>query len=536
MTSEQVALSTAPGGLGIGLGRTAGGEVGSGERGVSALGTRAAFALAAFSGLAYAASFPPLAWPPAAWVALVPLLVACAALSPARAALAGMCWTAALGAGVAWFLPDMLSRYFALGAVQSWLGAGAVGALNGIYVSAYAAWVSCLARRRAANPLLLAGGWLVCEFGRAHGVLGSQWALAAYSQVSCAPLIQIADLAGPYGIGMLIAAVNAGIAALAAPALRGRRPRLAATAIAAAVAAVVLYGQWRLGQSFADGAEVSVAIVQAGAPPLEPSQKGARLARYAELTESTAAPADLVIWPEYAVEAYLEEPSPARAAVLGLSRRTHADLILGGPHYTPSPAGTRYHNSAYVVGGGRLAGRYDKHRLVPFAEEDRLAWLLGARPTSYSPGTGPAILAASGIRIGASLCLETMFPEVVRQSARDGAEVLVNLSNDAWFGHAAPARHQLEIAALRAVESRRFLLRAAATGFSAVVDPHGRIAAQSELDADQVLVATVRASHAHSPYERWGDAFAWAVIAAVAGATLRPLLDRAQYRIKRRSS
>jgi len=164
----------------------------------------AAFALAALSGLAYAASFPPLSWTMAAWLALVPLLVACAGLSPRRAALAGMCWTATMAAGVGWFLPAMLSHYFGLATVPSWLASLAIAVgLHGIYVSSYAAWVAWLVRRRAANPVLVAGGWLVCEFARAHGVLGSPWALTAYSQLGWTPVIQIADLAGPYGIGLL---------------------------------------------------------------------------------------------------------------------------------------------------------------------------------------------------------------------------------------------------------------------------------------------------------------------------------------------
>jgi apolipoprotein N-acyltransferase len=486
------------------------------------------YAFAAVSGLVYAAGFAPLSWSMAAWLALVPLLVACAALSPLRAAMAGMCWTAAMGVGVAWFLPSMLSNYFGLAGVSSWLAAVAIVALlHGVYVSAYAAWVAWLARRRAANPIVLAGGWLVCEFARAHGVLGAPWALTAYSQMRCTRLIQIADLAGPYGIGMLVAAVNACAAALLVPALRGRRPLLTATTIAAALAGVLIYGQWRLGQTFGDGPAVAVAVVQGGAPAAEPAQRTARLARYVALTTAGAdARARLIVWPESAVQGYLEEASSTRGTVLRTADELRADLILGGPHYAPSTSGTRYHNSVYLVRDGRLAARYDKHRLVPVAEDDRLAWLLGDKPAGYTRGRGRFVLPATALRVGALLCVEAMFPDLARQAVRQGAEVLVNLSNDAWFGDAEPARQQLEIATLRAVENRRYLVRAAATGFSAVIDPHGRTLAQSEFNAEQVLNSTVRASRARTPYQRWGDAFAWVVIAAVMGATLRSLFDR----------
>lgn len=485
--------------------------------------------------MAYAAGFPPLSWSIVPWLALAPLLVACAALSPWRAAMAGMCWAVTVAVGVVWFLPAMLSGYFGLATVPSWLATGAiVGGLHGVYVSVYCAWVAWLVRRRAAHPVLLAGGWLACEFVRAHGGLGSPWALAAYSQVHWTALIQIADLAGPYGIGMLVAGVNACVAAWWVPALRGRRPRLAAATIAAALVGAFLYGQWRLGQTFADGAAVRVAVVQGGAP-VDTAQRAARLTRHVAMTTGGAvADGGLIIWPESALEAYLEEPSSTRDTVLRLADDTRADLILGGPHYAPSSSGTRYHNSAYLVRDGRVAARYDKHRLVPFAEDDRLAWLLGDRATSYTPGPGAFVLPATALRVGSLLCVEAMFPDLVRQAVRQGAEVLVNLSNDAWFGHPAPARQQLEIARLRAVENRRYLVRAAATGFSAVIDPLGRTLVESAFDAHQVLNATVHASHTRTPYQRWGDAFAWLVMAGVAGASMRPLLDPTEREDNRR--
>ena len=171
--------------------------------------------------------------------------------------------------------------------------------------------------------------------------------------------------------------------------------------------------------------------------------------------------------------------------MLRVADQPHADLILGGPHYAPSASGTRYHNSAYLVRDGRVAARYDKHRLVPFAEDDRLAWLRGEPAPSYTPGRGRSCCRPRRCASATLLCVEAMFPDLVRQAVREGAEVLVNLSNDAWFGDAEPARQQLDIATLRAVENRRYLVRAAATGFSAVIDPHGRTLAESDFNTDQ---------------------------------------------------
>lgn len=485
--------------------------------------------LAVLAGAAYAASFPPLSSAILAWVALAPLLVACAALSPLYAAIAGACWALAAITGVAWCLPGMLSGYFGLDLAASWVAALAIALLQSLYFAAYAGWVSWLVRRRTASPLLLAAGWVVCELARANAPAGAPWALTAYSQIHFAPLVQIADVAGPYGIGFLVAAVNAGIAALFAPALRGKRPEASAAVIAALALASLLYGTWRLEQTFGEKT-VRVAVVQAGAPSADRAGRAPRLARHLDLMARNTAGADLVVWPEYAVESYLEEPSRAREAVLGAMRDSRADLVLGGPHYERAAAGTRYHNSVYLVREGRVAGRYDKRLLVPFAEDGRL----GGNSTPYTSGIGSSPLPARAAHVGALLCFESMFPELSRQTSREGAELLVNLSNDAWFGYAAPAQHQLEVASLRAIENRRPLVRAASTGFSAVIDAHGRVVAQSELGSREVLDAEVRLSHAVTPYQRLGDAFAWIAVAIAAVVSLRPVRNWAHK--KRRTS
>lgn len=477
-------------------------------------------ALAVLSGLGFAAAFPPASRPAAAWVALVPLLVACAALRPRQAAVAGLCWTVAAAAAVAAFLPGMLSAYFGASAPAGWLGgATIVLLLHGTWIAAFAAWVAWLARRGAAHPLLVAAGWVTCELARTLGPFGSPWALLAHSQVAWTPVIQIADLAGPWGIGFVVAAVNASLAAALAPALRGRRAWGAPLATAALVAATLAYGHWRLARPAADGASIRVAVVQGGAASSADGARAERLARYAALTASVASDVDLVVWPEHALDDYLEEPSAARDAVLGLARAAPADFVIGGPSYTPSPAGVRYHNSAYLVRGGRVAARYDKHRLVPFAEDDRLAGGAG-----YAAGTGTFVLPGRLLRMATLLCVEAMDPGLVRGAVAEGAAILLNLSNDAWFGSADAARQQLAIATLRAVENRRPLVRAAATGFSAIVDPAGRTLARSGFDTREVLTATVRGAHARTVYQRIGDLAAWLLAAGVAGASLRSLL------------
>jgi apolipoprotein N-acyltransferase len=206
--------------------------------------------------------------------------------------------------------------------------------------------------------------------------------------------------------------------------------------------------------------------------------------------------------------------------VLEVSRELGADLILGGPHYGFGIADFYHYNSVFLVHRGALVDRYDKLRLVPVAEGRQRVWLLPRKLSGYQPGRRLRVLQAGAVRVGAFVCVEAMYPDLVREFALQGAEVLANPSNDSWFGHAAPARQQLDIATVRAIENRRYLVRPTSTGFSAVIDPYGRAVALSGFGAPEVLTASVSPSQVQTPYQRWGDAAAWIAIAFAVAASL----------------
>ena len=469
----------------------------------------------------YAASFPPLALGVLAWVALVPLFHAIVSVRPRHAALLGATWGLGIAIGVGLWFPGMLASYFEQPPIVGWAGFLAVGlGLSGVYYAAFGAWLSWVGRRGAVAPLVVAAGWGACEFARARLFVGNPWVLAGYSQVHFAPLVQIADATGPYGPGMLVAAVNAVIAGVFAARLRGPRPLRSVAGVVAVLAFALVYGEWRLAQHFGDGEAVHVAVVQGAIERgfrWRPEYRDVSLGRYRELTERAAAASpDLVLWPENAVDFYLQEDSPERRAVLDEARELGVDLVLGGPHYSFEAAQTRYHISVFLVREGRIAARYDKLHLLPLAEEN-LPGALWQRKTAYTPGRAPALLDTDVGRLGAFVCFEAMYPELVRRFALAGADVLANLSNDAWFGAEAPARHHLDIASFRAIENRRYLVRAASTGFSAVIDPWGRMMEVSRFGTPEVLTAPVRRSAHSTPYQRWGDAAAWLAVAAALG-------------------
>jgi apolipoprotein N-acyltransferase len=490
----------------------------------------ATLALTLLSAGLYAASFPPLSLAPLAWVALAPFFAAVALVRPRRAAALGCVWGVTAAYGVGWWFPAMVSGYFEASPLVGWsiFVAVSVG-LAGWYFAVFAAWLSALARRGVAGPLTAAVGWGACEFARSRLLVGNPWGLAGYSQVSFGSLTQIADATGPYGVGMLLAGVNAAVAAAAVPALRGRKPLGSALALVVALGATLAYGQWRLGQDFGSGPRVRVALVQGAVPARfrwQPEFRAASVGRYLTLTDQAAAGRpQLVVWPENAIDFYVQERSPEAEAVLARTRDLHADLIVNGPRYAFERERTVYHNSVFVLRDGHIAARHDKLRLLPVAEGEGPAGFL-ARDTSYSPGTRPELLEAAGARIGSLVCFEAMYPELVRRFTDLGADLLVNVSNDVWFGAAAAVRHHLDIASVRAIENRRYLLRATSTGYSAIVDPHGRILARSPLDEPAVVSETIQASSSRTPYQRVGDLAAWLAVLTAAGCGYRAVRQR----------
>jgi apolipoprotein N-acyltransferase len=475
----------------------------------SAYPLRFAALLAALSGALYALAFPPFALRPAAALALVPLFAAAARVSPARAAALGVLWATVATACVTWWMPRMLHAFFdvPLAAGAGWLVALGALAIGPAY-ALFAAWLAWSARRGAPAPWTIGAAWLCAEWLRAHGPVGSPWALLGYAAVGT-PLAQAADLAGPAAPGWAFAVANAAAAGLALPALRAPRARAHAAGALLLLAALAGYGALRLGQRFDAGSPFPVAVIQSGVTwsyAFDPAESELHLRRHLTLTEAarTRAPR-LVVWPEHAVDFYLRDESPERAALLAAFAAEEPALVLGAPHYERPDGRARYLNSVFLVTGGEVAARSDKARLVPFAERSPLGALAPALGGKWTAGA-PRVLAAPSGRLGAFVCAEAMFPDVARTLAREGAELLINPSNDFWFRAEPAARLQLETASLRAIEERRWLVRATPTGYSALVDPHGSIRARAPWGEPAVLAGEIALSSATTPFQHAGEA------------------------------
>lgn len=495
---------------------------------------------AAASGLLYGAAFPPLGLHPLAWVALVPLLWALGRVRPWTGAGLGLLFSVVGALGTAGFLPGMISDFFHAPALVGWAAAGAVFvAFSGVYYAAFGAWASWCIRRRGLHPIWLACGWGACEFARASLLIPNPWGLSGYSQVPWPTVIQTADLAGPFGVGILIAVVNVALAAILVPA---RRPAHFAAGLALAATlcgGALLYGSWRLGQTFAEGKPIEVALVQSAIDREQrfgPPHRQANLERHLELTSavSEAAP-ELVLWPEFAVDFYLREPTTARTELLRAVGWRGGELLLGAPDYRVREWGTAYYNSAFLLRAGRIVDHYDKVRLMPFSETNPLRPWVAIGADRYTPGARVRPIRSRHAEVGVLLCSEALSPAHARELSLAGAELLANPSNDDWFGSGAGARMQLHIAAVRAVENRRYLVRPTVSGFTAVVDPHGRIRAELRQGSAEVLLSSVRGSRSETPYQRWGDVVPVTAIALTLFSTLTPFAASPRPSWRRRS-
>ncbi|MBA3619235.1 MAG: apolipoprotein N-acyltransferase, partial [Acidothermales bacterium] len=244
-------------------------------------------------------------------------------------------------------------------------------------------------------------------------------------------------------------------------------------------------------------------------------------------------PPEVVVWPENSLDADPRE-DPVLADRVRRTQRLLGDgtaLLAGTSLAGPRPA--TFYNAVVEFGpGATIADAYRKRRLVPFGEYVPWRALLGGFPplrvitTDGVPGPGPRVLEAGGARIGPVTCYENVFPGLVRDQVRAGAEVLVVSTNNASYGRTAMSRQHLAFSQVRAVETGRWVLHAGISGISGVVDPYGDVSQRTELFSEAVVRAELPLVTAPTPYVRAGNVVAVAALAAGAGIALWPLVDR----------
>ena len=490
--------------------------------------------LAIASGLLFAFAFPNVAIGWFAFIAFIPLFIA---LAGARGA-----WEAALLGWIsqttAWLLMvpwvvRVMSHYGGLPYITGVLLFCAMCFVLGLYGALYG-W---LFQRIAPGASFLrwlgvALAWPVVEYIRTYALTGFPWNLLAASIVDYTPMIQFDRVAGPYFVGFLILIPATVVAWL----ITQRNTPGAARGLVIAGGCIVLFVWWATGLVASKLIDRPNGLPATRAALLQPniSQEmrwndenlTAIYQRMMAMTnDAIRGGAKIVIWPESTVPLSYSSTDFYRDSIESTSRDHDVDIILGSIAEDVT-APNRMWNAAFLVSGGKTIGHYDKIRLVPFGEyvpmrrmlffAQKLVHAVG----EFEFGTRDTPLAGR-FRYGPAICYEVVYPQITRTQVLHGANVLVTITNDAWYDGTSAPRQHLNQARLRAIEDDRYLLRAGTTGISAFVDPTGRVVRELPMGESGIIYADFQARETTTPYVRFGDWFAWLAIVVVMIVVLR---------------
>jgi apolipoprotein N-acyltransferase len=501
-------------------------------------------ALTAASAGIFGLAFPVVSWRPLAWVALVPFFIALRGRGLRSALALGALWgvLASYCVGV-WFAESVSTYFLQPMPIAIALFVGVATTMAAPYFMGFAAAHRLLVRSDPRFiPLLVAAAWVAAELLRGRlftgtpFFIGNPWALIGYSQMGWLPLVQIASVTGVYGVSFAVACVNAALAELWHAARRreeGRLPAAATGAVLAMLPAALIAGNGFFTLARADrappGAEATrVAAVQGNinvGSQWRSDLYGKNLDIYLRLSLEALRDGspEILFWPEAALTFFVEDEPLYRRSIASVLRPFGAELVVGGPRAVEDE-GTKYYNSVWRISPeGEILGRYDKEYLVPLAEYFPLGRIdvlrrSFSRIRVFEHGRVTAPVETRAGPAGVVICNEAMLPEVVADRVSEGAVYLVNPSNDTWINHPQYQEQQFAIAAMRAIEQRRYLLRISTAGPSAVIDPWGRVKAKAEHLTRDVIVSTIEPRTQRSIYNRVGDLFAvtCAIVTAVA--------------------
>ncbi len=454
---------------------------------------------------------------PLAWIALVPLLVLLgAAQSLARTVLVSYIAGVVFFSGTFYWITETMVTYGGLSSPLA-VGVGALFALSyALYFVLFALAVHFVIKKFGTAGLLFSAPlWVTMEWLRAVLFSGFPWMLSGYALVPYAGILQLVVWTGVYGLSFLATLVNS----LVAYSILQR-----SKVYAGAAAAIVLLAWFLpiLGKtSSAD--TVPVRLVQTNISLDQPWQKpdsDQLLDELATLSTRDTGKPKLVVWPETPAPFYLNVDAAFRDRMQNIARKLGAYFLVG---YIDA-AGEGPSNSAGLLSPeGTQLTRYDKIHLVPFGEYvpfKRLLFFaesLTRQVGEFIPGTEYTISQMDGHKISTAICYESIFPDLVRRFVKKGSELIVVITNDGWFGQSSAPYQHLRMGVVRSVENRRWMVRTANTGISAIIDPYGKIEAETAIGVRTILDGTAQFRTDRTFYTEYGDVFAYLnVLASVA--------------------
>lgn len=512
------------------------------ERNSKSVAVRNSLKLPFLTSILLAASFPRWNFYWLAWIALAPLLIELRRAKTARHAF----WLGSFSGFFFFLLSIHWLRHVTL------FGLLVACVVQSLFFGLFsmAARLALVEREKLSQLLVsvpaVSSAWVLMEWIRSEiPVIGFGWNLLAYSQAENVLAIQSANIFGAYGVSFLMAWVNTVVGFM----LVNRRlaSRCVATALGfVPMAANFYYGGMEM-RSQAMGPVVKVAVVQGNiAQDIKwtPGMKEVIIEKYMKLTELTSFDGpDVVLWPESAYPGFFNEDY-GTSLIPPLVKRLGFPLLMGSPHRERQGL---YYNSAYLLSGdGAIVERHDKLHLVPFGEYVPFKpWLSFLERYAYSLGVGdfsagnvytvfkvPVGKAGETVRLSVLICFEDIFPDLARRFVLEGAQCLVVLTNDAWFGKTGEPFQHLQTSVFRAVENGVPLIRAGNIGVSAFIDPRGQVEDRVknekgfETYVTGALTRPVPFVEGKTFYQKAGYAFPWLCVAGMFGFAMYSLVEK----------
>lgn len=485
--------------------------------------------LAMFAGVLLTASNPPINLSYLSWFALIPLLKSLEGKSSSQALKLGFIAGGLHYLTLIYWITVVLGRYGGLNMALSTIPYLLFCVYLALFPAVFSFLISNLKESRFFS-FFMAALWVTLEFTRANLFTGFPWCLLGHTQFEQLHVIQISDITGTYGISFLIAMTNGLLYQLffRQKNIQGGKPgigfRIIETFMVVFFTCVILgYGFYRLSDKKKDETshqKLRIAVIQGNIDQSlkwDPDYQEKTLDTYLSLTRKIRGfKPDLILWPETALPFFFQDNETYSPRVMSLVQKMNTGLIFGSPAYRNHNGKIFYYNRAYLLSThGRRMQYYDKAHLVPFGEyvplKKYLSFINRLVPAAgdFAEGNEIKPMKFRNLSIGVTICFEAIFPELSSMHVKKNADILVNLTNDAWFGKTGAPWQHLAMAVFRTVENRRPLIRAANTGISAIIDANGKIIKQGGLFYEETLTGVIDIrKQPKTFYTRFGDVFA----------------------------
>ncbi len=496
------------------------------------------------SGILTALAFPKFSLSVLAWISLIPLFFLLSRSRPKEGFLYGLVAGFAFYAVLLYWIPDVPFHYGGVPMVLSIVIFILLDVVLGLYWALFGLAFATLRRSFPAAAFLLAPFlWVSIEYLMTYALTGFPWGILGYTQSADIPLIQTTAVTGVYGLSFVLVLLQSSF--VMALGLRKKTPFFATLAL---VAALHIAGGLSLGDIVPTKESFTASVVQGNVgSEIEWERMSWEATReifdgHMDLSRRAYGEgARLIVWPEFSVPLCFSCPEGIYRRfsdeLLAFTRENPSTLLIGTNERATRGGREEYYNAALSLRPDGSVVQYNKTHLVPFGEYTpfRKAFFFIDRITNsigdLTPGRELVLHPFDGFSFGSPICYEIIFPALVRRFVRGGAGFLVTITNDNWYGLASAPYQHFNMAVFRAVENRRFLLRAATTGISGIIDPYGRVVSRSELMTRTFLTGRITPSRGMTFYARYGDAFAWLSLTMGLAATIMvPIKNRRKKR------